>query len=176
MGLTICKGIIEKLGGTITVSSEVDKGSSFQFEIPVEEQHKPMPAESEGMQSLSLKGKKILVVEDDESSMLLLKEILDSLEANYIEARSGEVALRLFQENTDIDLILMDIQLPGMNGYETTSKIRERNKDVVIIAQTANAMASDREKSVLAGCNDYIPKPISIPALIKIFNQYLPSL
>ena len=82
-------------------------------------------------------------------------------------------AVEMCRNNPDLDLILMDIQMPGLNGYEATRQIRQFNKKVVIIAQTAFGLSGDREKSIAAGCNDYIAKPISKAGLIALIQKYL---
>ncbi|MBU0487169.1 MAG: response regulator [Bacteroidetes bacterium] len=87
-------------------------------------------------------------------------------------ARTGIDAVRLSRENPDIDLILMDVKMPGMNGYEATKEIRQFNKEVIIIAQSAFALSGEKEKAIEAGCNDYISKPISKDKLTTIIQKY----
>ncbi len=111
---------------------------------------------------------KVLIVEDDKSSEILIIEMIKMITREVLTASSGIEAIEVCRKNPDIDLVLMDINMPLMNGYEATRKIREFNKELVIIAQTAHAMTGDREKSLAAGCNDYISKPINQTALIKI--------
>lgn len=116
--------------------------------------------------------KKILIVEDDYTSFFFLEELLEQTQAEIIHATDGTEAINICREKT-IDLILMDIQMPMMDGYEATRRIRELNMYVPIIAQTANALQSDKEKSLEAGCNDYIAKPIMAEELIEIVVKYL---
>lgn len=122
-----------------------------------------------------LRSLKILIVEDDEFSSQLLNINLSEYSKEIIDVINGFEAIEACKNNPDIDLILMDIHLPKMNGYEATRKIREFNKDVIIIAQTAYALSGDREKSIEAGCNDYISKPINMDELesliLKHFNN-----
>jgi len=115
----------------------------------------------------SLKGKKILIVEDDLSSRLYLNKILERAEAIAFNAGDGQEALDAAMENPDIDVILMDIQLPVMDGYTTARKIREFRENVVIIAQTAYGLMDEKEKIMNSGFDDYLIKPIISQVLIE---------
>jgi CheY-like chemotaxis protein len=114
----------------------------------------------------SLKGKKILIVEDDLSSRLYLNKILEKSEVIALNAGDGQEALELAKENPDIDIILMDIQLPIMDGYTTARKIREIYPDVIIIAQTAYGLMDEKEKIIQSGFDDYMIKPIISQLLV----------
>ena len=163
LGLTISKAYVEVLGGKIWVDSKVEKGSTFYFTIPYIETLKNEISQENidaGDDSLTL-NLKVLITEDDETSSELLSIISDRFAKEIIYSKTGKESIIACQNNPDFDLILMDIQLPGMNGYEVTRKIREFNKEVVIIAQTAYGFSGDREKALDAGCNDYISKPIN---------------
>lgn len=116
---------------------------------------------------------KVLIVEDDETNLIYLQLVLKDLNIELLNAVSGQAAVETFEQNQDIELILMDIRLPGMDGYEATSMIRKMNKDVVIIAQTAYAFSSDKDKAIESGCNDYVSKPIRREELLKKINHYL---
>jgi hypothetical protein len=116
---------------------------------------------------------KILIAEDDETSELLLELGVRKICKEMLKTRSGIEAVNICRANPDIDLVFMDIQMPGINGYEATRQIRTFNKDVVIIAQTAYGLSGDREKSIEAGCNDYISKPICISDLLTIIKKNL---
>ena len=115
----------------------------------------------------SLKGKKILIVEDDLSSRLYLNKILEKTEVIALNAGDGQEALDMAVENPDIDVILMDIQLPVMDGYTTARKIREFRKEIIIIAQTAYGLMDDKEKIMDSGFDDYLRKPIISQVLIE---------
>lgn len=128
------------------------------------------------MEGEFLKGKTLLIVEDDFSGRLYLNEILKNTGANLLNAVNGKDALDLVFKNTKIDIILMDIQLPVMDGYTSVRKIREFNKDIVIIAQTAFGLMSDREKIIASGFNDYIIKPVYAQKLFETLLTYLPSM
>jgi CheY-like chemotaxis protein len=114
----------------------------------------------------SLKGKKILIVEDDLSSRLYLNKILEKSEVVALNAGDGQEAFDLVRENPDIDIILMDIQLPVMDGYSTARKVRALRPDVIIIAQTAYGLMDEKEKIMQSGFDDYLIKPIISQVLI----------
>ena len=115
---------------------------------------------------------KILITEDEEAVDLYLSVILKNIGREILHTENGLDAVNACQENKDIDLVLMDIKMPAMNGYEATMEIRKFNKDVIIIAQTAYALIGDREKAIEAGCNNYISKPIRRETLIEILLKY----
>jgi CheY-like chemotaxis protein len=121
----------------------------------------------------SLKGKKILIVEDDLSSRLYLNKILEKTEAIAMNAGDGQEALELVIGNPDIDIVLMDIQLPVMDGYSTAKKIREFRKDIIIIAQTAYGLMDEKEKIMDSGFDDYLIKPIISQILIAKLKSNL---
>lgn len=116
---------------------------------------------------------KMLVVEDDKVSRLLIEIITSDIVKEFLIANNGIEAVEACRNNPDINLVLMDISMPLMDGYEATSKIREFNKEVVIIAQTAFGYTSDREMAIAAGCNDYISKPINQAVFRKMLNKYI---
>jgi len=113
-----------------------------------------------------LKGKKILIVEDDQSSRLYLNKILEKAGVRIVNAADGEEAVDIALSDPEIELILMDIQLPVMDGYAALAKIREHRKDVIVIAQTAYGLLGDKERILNSGFNDYVIKPILAPNLI----------
>ena len=120
-----------------------------------------------------LKGKKILIVEDDLSSRLYLNKILEKTEVIALNAGDGQEALDMAVENPDIDVILMDIQLPVMDGYTTARKIREFRKEIIIIAQTAYGLMDEKEKIMDSGFDDYLIKPIIYQVLIDKLKSNL---
>lgn len=117
--------------------------------------------------------KTILVVEDDETSFMLLSVFLSQGNYKLLYAANGEIAVDLFRENRDIDLILMDLKMPVVDGYIATRKIREMDKNIPIIAQTAYALAGDSKKAMDAGCTDYITKPIKKEILLSKVERLL---
>ncbi|WP_319479044.1 PAS domain S-box protein [uncultured Draconibacterium sp.] len=173
LGLAIAKSYVEMLGGKICVNSEENAGSTFLFTIPYK-----LPATKEGncnanhkIQSQQRVKLNILVVEDDETSSLYLSTILKDLSGKLKIISNGLEAVNYCKNNSDVDLILMDIKMPGLSGYETTKRIREFNKDVKIIAQTAYAIEGDKAKAIKAGCDHYISKPIKREKLEKIIKK-----
>jgi len=175
LGLAISKHLVEKMGGEIFLESEPGKGSEFYFTIPY---HNPVSNQKEGNEEIDIsthnwKGKTILVAEDDKSNFLLMKEILRRTNASIIWARDGNETMDIYGKNPDIDLILLDIQMPGKSGYEVVQEIKNHNSIIPVIAQTAYAMSGERETSLKAGCDDYISKPIKISELMFILNKYL---
>jgi CheY-like chemotaxis protein len=117
-------------------------------------------------------GKKILIVEDDFSSKLYLNKILEKSGAVLLNAGDGQEALEMVSNNSDIDIILMDIQLPFMDGYSCTKLLRESGNNMIIIAQTAYGLSGDKERMLSMGFNDYLIKPISQKQLIDKISGY----
>jgi hypothetical protein len=179
LGLSISKAYIEMLGGEIWVESEEDIGSTFYFTLPYnavlkEKKIEITPEVSDNTKN-HIKNLKILIAEDDEASEMIISINVSEFSNEILKARTGTEAVETCRNNPDIDLILMDIKMPDLDGYEATGQIRQFNKEVIIIAQTAYGLSGDREKSLDAGCNDYISKPIKkdhLAALIqKHFNK-----
>jgi CheY-like chemotaxis protein len=124
------------------------------------------------MENKFLKGQKILIVEDDSSSRLYLNKILEKTGAVLLNAGDGQEAIDIAMENPDIDIILMDIQLPVMDGYTSAEKIRQFRKNIIIISQTAYGLMGDKEKIIDSGFNDFVIKPIFAQNLIeKLVNN-----
>jgi PAS domain S-box-containing protein len=178
LGLAISKQIVELLGGGISVESKPGQGADFFFTLPLEQTAKPllsgeMADRPRYQNNLKLTTKKILIAEDDSSNYMFLESLLRSTEAELIWARNGNQAVDIHSGRDDIDLILMDIRMPEVNGLEATEKIRSLDKDIPIIALTAFAFADDREKSVKAGCTEHLAKPVKIEELKRVLQKYL---
>ena len=125
------------------------------------------------MEKITWPGKKILIVEDDKFSFEFIRLSLRDRGLEILHSADGEQALRAFSENRDLDLILLDIQIPAIDGFTVCKKIRERDADIPIIAQTAYALNDEQAKCEEAGCNAYLSKPLNIDKLISTIDQYL---
>jgi hypothetical protein len=176
LGLTISKAYVEMLGGSIWVENNQEKGSSFYFTIPynitVLEKANNIINAKESLNKNCNKTLKVLIVDDDETSEKLFSILISSYSKEIIKATNGKEAVEICRNNGDLDLILMDIKMPVLNGHEATKQIREFNKDVVIIAQTAYGMRGDREKALESGCNEYLSKPIIKSQLDSIMQKH----
>jgi CheY-like chemotaxis protein len=118
-------------------------------------------------------GKKILIAEDERTKYLFLEALLKRTNAILIWAETGKTALEAVQKDSAIDLVLMDIKMPEMNGYEATHEIKKIRPQLPIIAQTAYALAGEKEKILSAGCDDYLSKPIMGKVLLEKIDVYL---
>lgn len=172
LGLILCKEFVEKHQGKIWAESEEGIGSTFYFTIPFLAKPEKKVNQNDDASNIALKRLKILIVEDDETSQLLISIIVKSFCRELLIASNGNEAIEICRNNPDIDLILMDIQMPEISGYDATQKIREFNKEAVIIAQSAFGRANEREKSIDEGCNDFIAKPIKREELVSLIQKY----
>ncbi len=179
LGLTIAKAYVEMLGGKMELESKVGFGSTFRFYIPATEPADQVNPEPEIVPKEEKKETfeklKILIAEDDAIAYQYLKAVLIEIPCDILYAANGEEAVELCKNNHELDLILMDIRMPVMDGYQATRKIREFNSQVHIIAQTAFALAGDREKTLEAGCNDYLSKPVNKNELIEKIKEFVKS-
>jgi hypothetical protein len=174
LGLAISKELVELMGGVIEVKSKPGAGSCFSFAIwlPLSD----MKKEQKEDYHTSLKGLRVLVVEDNTVNQMVVGAMLSKLEVVARIVGSGEEALALLQENPDcFDLILMDCEMPSMDGYETTEHIRNMNssaKALPIVAMTAHALAEHRQKCLAAGMDDHMAKPLTLTRMTETLNRW----
>ncbi|MBP7496398.1 MAG: response regulator [Bacteroidales bacterium] len=179
LGLTISKGLVELLGGTIWLESVEDTGSTFYFELPYNPSGNIIATEKivsevkNDISEIDWSDKAILIVEDDKLSLKYLEEVLKFTKIKIFSCSDGKAAVKLVENAIRLDLILMDLQLPKMNGYDATMQIKLINKNLPVIAQTANAMTEDLQRCYESGCNDYISKPIDKEELIHKIRKFL---
>jgi len=173
LGLYIAKSYVDLLGGKIWAANNIDTGAIFYFEIPF---IKPNEINKEVQITIAppaTQKLKILVAEDDSISLKFISKILKIFGENLLIARNGFEAVTLCKNNPDIDIVLMDIQMPVMNGYEAIKKIREFNEEVIIITQSAFVFTDEAEKAIEVGGNGYISKPINKNQLIDHINKQI---
>lgn len=175
LGLTIVKHLVDLMGGQIVLESEEGKGTLFRILLPI---FQPTVEVLPGLTvkakpRLDLSGKHILVVEDVESNYQYIVAVLKSTMVSIHWITDGNAAVDFCLNYPDIDMVFMDINLPGIDGYEATRQIRETKPDLPIIALTAYAMSGERERSMDAGCNEYLSKPVSPRELLAVVTKFL---
>ncbi|MCB0807019.1 MAG: PAS domain S-box protein [Bacteroidales bacterium] len=175
LGLTISRRLVELLGGNIWVESVLHEGSTFYFSLPFEK----TSITNNHRVNLTLTGKRdwtgktILVAEDESSNFELINATLQTTNINVLRANNGIEAVEICKKGHPINLILMDIRMPEMDGYEATRHIKKMFPNMPVVSLTAYAMAEDREKSFHAGCNEYISKPFNPIDLLNKIDKYM---
>ena len=185
LGLAIVKKIVDMMGGTIDVQSKIGEGTKFILELPlkvmdaeaIEKFESSYKNDTSGTDGISFDGQKVLLVEDNEMNREIATELLEDVGLVVDEAEDGEIALRTVMEKGTgyYDFILMDVQMPVMDGYEATAKIRELpgGSEIPIIALSANAFKEDVDRSLAAGMNAHAVKPIDVKSLFDIIQSFI---
>ena len=179
LGLTISSKLTELLRGKIWAESQIDVGSVFYVSIPFSGTNDSKTIDKEiklqlstDTQIISSLQKKILIAEDEEINFFFLKEALRNSQVTILWGKNGKEAVEIFEQNDDIALILMDIKMPVMDGYQAMARIKKM-RQVPVIAQTAYAMAGERERIINAGFDEYLTKPIKIELLRSLLLKYI---
>ena len=181
LGLSITKNIVNLLGGNIWVESELNVGTTFYFIIPINNEADKLAKQgmlqvkSDPFRNTVLKNHKILIAEDEEINFYYLNEILKSTGVKVLWAKNGLEAINLTESNPDIDLVLMDIKMPEINGLEAIRYLKSIRPDLPIVAQTAFVMGNDRDICIKAGCVDFLSKPIKSSQLLEVITKVLSS-
>jgi CheY-like chemotaxis protein len=176
IGLSIAKKITEMLGGEIWVESELGKGSIFYFTIPSlsdKIQKENITSDTVKVAENNISGKTILIAEDEFSNFEFLRMLFTKMNIRVLWAKNGIEAVNICKYDSSVNLVLMDIKIPMLNGYEATRKIKKMRPELPVIAQTAYAMMTDREDALKAGCDDYLSKPLRIKQLKELVEKYL---
>jgi PAS domain S-box-containing protein len=177
IGLAIVKAYTEMLDGNIKVESRPGKGATFSITLPVKGpgsnyRRDEISADNEAGKVYK-NGLKIIIAEDDKFSYQYLSIVLKDIASEILHAGTGAEVVEICRNNSDVDLILMDITMPGISGYEAAGMIRKFNQDVIIIAQTAHALSEDKAMALSAGCDAYISKPVDRNKLLNLINSNL---
>src|SRR6056297_787745 len=173
LGLTLAKKLVELLGGEINVDVERNKGANFYFNIPFEFSKKELEINMFIPNKINWRDKKILIAEDVETNYQFLHTLLKKTSATVSWAKNGEEVVQMIKKNKNYDLILMDIQMPKMNGHKAFKQLRNHGINIPVIAQTAYAMDSDINEIKNLGYNDYIIKPIEINKLFEKIRKFI---
>jgi CheY-like chemotaxis protein len=170
VGLTIVKGFINCMNGSIDINSEIDKGSEFIVRLPYNHASETLEKTGSEKRYHSKKIRKVLIAEDDEHNYLYLERILKKKKMDILYARNGKEAVELFKKHTDIQVVLMDIKMPVMDGLKAFQEIRNIRPEVKVIAVTAYALDHEKDKYKSHGFDGYLTKPVSREEILDLFK------
>jgi signal transduction histidine kinase len=175
LGLSISKALVEKLGGNITLDSNLGIGSTFVFTIPyiIESYNDTASVLTSESEKYDWNEKTILLVEDEVNNHAYAEQLLKITKSNILHAWDGSEAVEMVKNHPEISLVLMDIKMPVMNGYEATKHIKQIRPELPVIAQTAYALSQEKKQALLAGCDNYISKPIDKYLFMKLLSSFL---
>ena len=176
LGLSLAKSLLELMGSELKIESTLGYGTKVRFALHLYDGREANVEIAPPKSSLvkDWKNKTLLIAEDEPSNQMFLKVILAKTGVKTIMANDGQEALDLFSSHKEeIDLVLVDVRMPKMNGYELTREIKQQSPHTIVIALTANAMNNDRQEAILAGCDDYLSKPIAKELLLNTIEKYL---
>ena len=173
LGMSIVQELVKKMNGSIEVKSKENKGTLFIACLPLEMDKNPVKTQSLKPKTVSIENLSILVVEDNDINMEVIEFMLQSEGAIVYKARNGKEAVEQFDQIKDLDLVLMDLMMPVMDGYEATLQIRKKDKKIPILAMSANAYMQDIQKCYQAGMNGHISKPLYLEDLKDRIIQIL---
>ncbi|MDP2889059.1 MAG: response regulator [Bacteroidota bacterium] len=176
LGLSISKAFVEKLGGTISLQSDPNKGSKFTFTIPqtaISETDHQIHRGTELNLHRNWNEKTILIAEDEIFNFFYMEELLKPMSVNILHVWNGLEAVELAKEHPDISLVLMDIRMPEMDGHTATKLIKELRHYLPVIAQTACASKEDQENAGKSGFDNYLTKPIERELFVQVIDKYL---
>ena len=178
LGMAIAKNLVEKMGGTITFESEEGAGTTFVIRVPFRiDTDRDSKVKTGEKTEVSIRGLHILLAEDNELNMEIAEFILQNEGADVTKAWNGQEAVEIFEKSKpdEFDVILMDVMMPVMNGYEATKMIRSMDREdakaIPIIAMTANAFTEDRIRAKEAGMDEHVAKPVDAELLIKVIHK-----
>ncbi len=176
LGLSISDKLVKMLGGKLSVESKIKEGSVFSFSLPLLTAGIKKSNYKKKVIVRNTKKKKdrtILIVEDEDSSKRLIETLLAPLKFKILSVSSGEEAVEICQNNENVNLVLMDLKLPHMSGFEATTRIKNLHKNIFVVAQTALKYENEKEQFLKCGCDDFITKPIKTKRLINAINKFM---
>ena len=172
LGLAIAKGLLDLLGGEIDFESKKDEGTTFYFSVPIEHNNESAKSINTDKNDLNGRVRNVLIVEDDYINYRLIESLLRNENIKLTHAKNGNEAISACEHENNFDAVLMDLKLPELDGFQATKAIKEKNKDLPIIAITAYSSAEDRLKALDAGCDEFIIKPIKKSILFQKLEKY----